>query len=53
MFAQPASVYEIIKFNLSRWSRIESITFRKEANIVSYNVTEYVIGWRFNGLHDG
>ena len=29
MFVLPATVYEIITFNLSKWSRIESMTFQK------------------------
>ena len=45
MFALPVTVYEIIKCNLSKWSRIESMTFKK-VNIMSYNIAKYVIGWR-------
>ena len=46
MLALPVTVYEIIKFYLSKWSR-------KQFNIMSYIIAEYVIGWHFNGQHDG
>ena len=52
MLAQPVTVYEIITFKLSKLSVFESMTLKK-GNITSYNVGEYVSGWRFNGLHDG
>ena len=28
------------------------MTFKKYLNIMNYNVTECVIGWRFYGLYD-
>ena len=31
---------------------IESTIFKKYVNIVSYNVAIYIIGERFNGMHD-
>ena len=45
IFAIPVTIYEIITFNPSKWSVIESIIFKKEIDIMSYNVTEYVVGW--------
>ena len=52
MLAQTVTAYETIKFNLSKWSVFESITFKKWVIIMIYNVAEYVIEWRFNGLYD-
>ena len=53
IFALPVTVYNTIKFNLSKWSVFESITFKKYVNIMNYNVAQYVIGLRFNSLHGG
>ena len=33
MFALPVTVYERVKFNLSKWSVIESVIFKKYVNI--------------------
>ena len=52
MFTKPVTVYEIITFNLSKWSLFESISFQKYANIMCYNVAEYVIASHFIDLHD-
>ena len=46
MFALPVTAYEIILFNLSKWSVFESMTFREYDIIISsYNVTKYVVRW--------
>ena len=47
MFAQTVTIYETIKFNLSKWFVFESMTFKKNVNIMSYKVVEYVIGLAF------
>ena len=39
MFAKTVTVYETVKFNLSRWSVVESVTFKSYFNIISHNVT--------------
>ena len=43
MFAIPVTVYEIIMVNLSKWSVLESMTFKRQVSIVSYNVAAYVV----------
>ena len=53
MFALPVTVYEIIKFNLSKWAVIESMTLRSKSISLGYNIAEYVIGLNFNAIHDG
>ena len=53
MFFLPVTVYEIMAFNLSKRFVFLSITIKKQVNILSYNVNKYVIGWRFNSLHNG
>ena len=40
MIAQTVSAYERIKFNLSKWSVTESMTFKKQVNMTSYNIVE-------------
>ena len=52
ILAMPVTVCETITFNLSEWTVFESMTFKKWVNIMSYNVAEYVNGWRFNGIND-
>ena len=43
MFAQTVNIYEKIKFNLFKLSVFKCMTFKKYVNIMSYNVTKYVI----------
>ena len=51
MFVLSVTVYEIIRLNLFKWSRIESMTFKKYVNVMSYNIDEYITRCRFNGQH--
>ena len=41
------------KYNLFKWSVYDSITFKKKVNIISYTITEYVIGCRLNIIFNG
>ena len=52
MLTKTVTIYETIKLNLFKWFVFKSMTLKKQVNIMSYNVAEYVIGWRYNGLHD-
>ena len=47
MFTLSVTVCEIITFNPTECSRLESSTFKKWAKIMSYNVAKYVVGWLF------
>ena len=47
MFAIPDTLYEIITFNLFKFSVFSPMTFKMQVNIMTYNVAEYVDGWRF------
>ena len=40
IFAIPVTVYEIIRFNLSKLSVFESMTFKMLVKIMSYNVAK-------------
>ena len=44
MFAQTATAYETIKFNVFKLSVCLSYYLQKCVNIMSYNVAKYVIG---------
>ena len=48
IFALPVNVYETIKMISNRMYDLQ-----KWVNIMSYNIAEYVVGWRFNSLHNG
>ena len=47
VFALFATFCEITMFNVPRWSRFESLTFKKSVKVISYNVVEYVVGLLF------
>ena len=49
VFTLPVTIYKIMTFNISKWSVLESMIFKK-VNIMRYNADEYVTGWRFNPL---
>ena len=53
MFGLPVTIYEIIKFSLSKWSQIEYMDLQEVGQCHELQLCEYVIGWCFNGLHDG
>ena len=40
-------VCERTTFNFPKWSRFESLTFKKLVKVMSYNIAEYIVGWLF------
>ena len=52
MFTISVTLCEIITFTLTKCSRFESSTFKKQA-VMSYNVVKYVVEWLFVCYGDG
>ena len=47
MFALLVTIYKMITFNLSKWSRYWTVDLQKCVTVKSYNVANYIVGWRF------
>ena len=45
MFTISVTLCEIITINLTKCSRLESSTFKKQATVMSYNDVKYVVEW--------
>ena len=49
MFAISVTICEVVTFELLKYYRLESFTFKTNANVMSFNgyVADCAVGWQF------